>query len=87
MSPFFRDSYCLYPFWNSSRSKNCVLVVKKPHGLVVYSVTHRMRPSPQKKPKLVSLNLAGSREGCDARCDVPKGVKRVDFVESGVWTK
>ncbi len=27
-SPFFRDSYW-YPFWNSSCSKNCVLVVKK----------------------------------------------------------
>ncbi len=27
-SPFYRESYYLYPFWNSSRSKNCILVVK-----------------------------------------------------------
>ncbi len=45
---FLRDRYCLYPFWNSSRSKNC-LGCKKTHGFVGYSVTHRMRPpSPQK---------------------------------------
>ncbi len=69
-SPFFRESYFLYPLWNSSRSKNCVLVVKKPHGFVAYSVTHRMRPSPPKKPqrnqrKIVYFNLALSHEGCD----------------------
>ncbi len=28
-SPFFRDSYCLYPFWNSSRSKKLRLGCKK----------------------------------------------------------
>ncbi len=46
-SPFFRDSYCLYPFWNSSRS---CLGCKK--HTVLYSVTHRMRPSQKKSGKL-----------------------------------
>ncbi len=38
--------------------------------MVLYSVTHRMRPPPPPK-KVVYLNLARSREGCDACCDVP----------------
>ncbi len=72
-SPFFRD--CLCPFWNSSRSKNCILVVK-PHGFVVYSVTHRMRPSPPHLPPpksgtLFIWTLALSLEGCDECCDTP----------------
>ncbi len=29
MSPFFRDRYCLYPFWNSSRKKKLRLGCKK----------------------------------------------------------
>ncbi len=32
-SPFFRESYCCNPLWNSSRSKNCILVGRKTHGL------------------------------------------------------
>ncbi len=51
MSPLFRDSYCLYPLWNSSCSKKTHLGCKKTHGFVVYSVTHRMRPPPPKKVK------------------------------------
>ncbi len=47
----FRDSYCLYPLWNSSCSKKTHLGCKKTHGFVVYSVTHRMRPPPPKKWK------------------------------------
>ncbi len=49
-SNLFRESYCLYPLWNNSCSKNCILVVKKKHTyiLVAYSVTHRMRPSKKK---------------------------------------
>ncbi len=41
----FLQGYCLYPFWNSSRSKKLRLGCKKLHGFVAYSVTHRMRPS------------------------------------------
>ncbi len=48
-SPFFGDSYCLYPFWKSSHSKTLSFVCKKQHGFVVYSVTCRMRPRPTKK--------------------------------------
>ncbi len=38
-SPFFRVSCCLYPFWNSSRSKNCVSVFKN-HMVLKYTVLH-----------------------------------------------
>ncbi len=31
--------------------KNSILVVKKQHSFVAYSVTHRMRPSAEKKVK------------------------------------
>ncbi len=29
MSPFLGESYCLYPFWNSSRSKKLSFLFKK----------------------------------------------------------
>ncbi len=59
-SPFFRNSYCLYPFWNSSRSKTA-LVCKKTHGFVD-TVLH----TEIKSVRLFIWLLALSREGCDA---------------------
>ncbi len=59
-SPFFRDSCCLYPFLNSSRS---CLGCKKTHGFVqCYTEWDHPR---KKKRKIVYLNLALSHEGCD----------------------
>ncbi len=56
-SPFFRESYCLYLFWNSSHKKKLHLGCKKTLGFVVYSVTHRMRlPPPPKKLLFVYMN-------------------------------
>ncbi len=61
-SPFFMESYCLYPFWDSSCSKIYVLVVKNYMGFVAYTHrTHRMKPSQNKrKRKFVYLNLVRS---------------------------
>ncbi len=75
-SPFFRESYCLYLFWNSSRSKNCVLVVKKNTWLCSIQCYTQNETIPPKKVKnksgkLFIWILALSREGCDARFDTP----------------
>ncbi len=57
--------------------KKLRLDCKKPHGSVVYSVTHRMRPSQKKSDKksgkLSKLEL--SPEGCDACYDTHSGTR------------
>ncbi len=55
--------------------KNSVLVVKNQHCFVVYSVTHRMRPSQKKKWKIAEDCLfefwRALVTASDARCDAP----------------
>ncbi len=66
-SPFFRDNYCLYTLWNSSRSKKLRLGCKKQHGFVAYSVTYIMKPPPpkivKKKRQIVYLNSRALSRG------------------------
>ncbi len=72
-SPFFRDSYCLYPFWNSSRSKNLVVKTTWFCSTQCYTQNETIPPKSGKKAEncLFEFSCSLSLEGCDARCDVP----------------
>ncbi len=64
-------AYCLYPLWNNSHSKNCILVVKQITWFYSIQCYKQNKTIPPKKRKLFIWILALSCNGCDARCEAP----------------